>query len=509
MNRKNALAMFVVLMGGIAVGAVLMQHLDSRAPGAGATAGDALVNAVAPAIAVAAPLPLPEGSAIAEVADRVTPSVVSVFSKKEIKVPDYMQFPFGGSPFHRFFGIPPGMEPDLGQPAPGPGGGWFQQGLGSGVIISADGLILTNNHVVAQADEIKVELSDERQLEAEVVGTDPKSDIAVIRVKEKNLPAIAVADSSRVRVGEVVLAIGSPFGLSHSVTMGIISAIGRANVGIIEGGYEDFLQTDAAINPGNSGGALVNMRGELVGINTAIASRSGGYQGIGFAIPSSMAMSVKDSLLKHGRVIRGWLGVAIQNLTPELAENMGVKARHGVLISDVTRESPAQKSGLRRGDIVLKIDGKATNEVSELRNLIAMKGKGATVRLSVLRDNREREIAVELGELVDDQAAVGTAPAEGKQEQGLLSGLTVRNLDPATRRKHDLPAETRGVLVTEVRSRSPAARSGLRPGDIVVEVNRSPTPDVEAFRKAAASADQRVLLLIDRDGNTIFLALSR
>jgi len=513
MQRRSVLVMLFVLTGGIALGAVLMQQYQQRHPAPGLASGDALVNAVTPATAQAAPLPLPESSTIADVAARVTPSVVSIFSKKEIKVPDYMRYPYGSSPFHRFFGVPPGFGPDQeGQtpgPGPGQGGELFQQGLGSGVIVSADGLILTNNHVVEQADEIKVELSDERQFEAEVVGTDPKSDIAVIRVKQKNLPAIAVADSSKVRVGDVVLAVGSPFGLTHSVTMGIISATGRANVGIIEGGYEDFLQTDAAINPGNSGGALINMQGELVGINTAIASRSGGYQGIGFAIPSSMAIGIRDALLKHGRVIRGWLGVAIQNLTPELAENMGVKARQGVLISDVSQGSPAAKAGLKRGDIVLKIDGQATNEVSDLRNLIAMKGKSAQVKLGLLRDNREREIAVELAELIDEQATIGATPAEGKQEQGLLSGLTVRNLDPATRKKNELSPDVNGVLVTEVGPRSPAARSGLRPGDVVLEVNRKPTPDVAAFKQAATGAGQRVLLLVDRGGNTIFLALAR
>ncbi|MFH1808615.1 MAG: DegQ family serine endoprotease [Pseudomonadota bacterium] len=499
MRRNRPWLLVIVLLGGVGVGSLLTQQLQSRHP-AQTPPGDAVVQALAPSVARAAPLPFPDSSSIADVAERVTPSVVSVFSEKELRLPEGMVHPFADPFFRRFFGEPPQGGQDRPMPK--------QQGLGSGVIVSSDGVILTNNHVVEAADTIRVGFSDGSDAEAEVVGTDPKSDLAVIRVKKKGLPSIAVADSAKARVGDVVLAIGNPFGLTHSVTLGIISATGRANMGITD--YENFLQTDAAINPGNSGGALVNLRGELVGINTAIASRSGGYQGIGFAIPSSMAVGIKDSILTNGRVIRGWLGVAIQNLTDELAETMSLKKKAGVLVSDVVKGSPADKAGVARGDVVTQVDGIDTNDASQLRNLIAQKGKNVRTRLSVLRDGKPRSIDVMLGELPDDDGTpVASKPGETQGESGLFEGVTVRNLDGPTRKRANLPPEVKGVLVSEVSRTSPAAEYGLRPGDVIVEINRTPTPDVGSFKKAAAKQGKRVLLLVYRDGSTIFLAIRR
>jgi serine protease Do len=324
-------------------------------------------------------------------------------------------------------------------------------------------------------------------------------------VDEKGLPAIPVADSTKIRIGDLVLAIGNPFGIGQTVTMGIISAVGRANMGITD--YEDFIQTDAAINPGNSGGALVTMDGQLVGINTAIVSRTGGYQGVGFAIPSNMVMQIKDSILRHGKVIRGWLGVAIQDLTADLSQSLGVPARTGVLVSDVTPDSPAAKAGLQRGDVITQVDGTATNDSAHLRNLIAQAGKGKRVRIEVLRGGKEKSFEVALGELPVEGRAGQAAPLA--EDAGLFAGVTVQELDAATRARLRVPPTLRGVLVAGVDTQGPAARMGLRPGDIILEVDRVETPSVEAFRKAARQSEQRALVLVYRDGVTIFLSLSR
>ncbi len=508
MGHRSRLFSLVVLLGGIAIGALLTQQL--RQPSGAASSlppgqPDALVEALVPAQARAQRLGLGQDASIADVAARVTPSVVSVFSEKEVRVPEGMQHPFYSDPFfRRFFGAPQQRRGQGRRPTP------KQHGLGSGVVISADGIILTNNHVVEAADTIRVGFSDGREVVAEVVGSDPKSDVAVLRVKAKNLPALAIADSSASRVGDVVLAVGNPFGLSHSVTMGIISAKGRANMGITD--YEDFIQTDAAINPGNSGGALVNMRGELVGINTAIASRSGGYQGIGFAIPSNMAITIKSSILKHGRMVRGWLGVAIQNVNEDLAEALEIQRHSGVLISDVIEGAPAAQAGLKRGDLIVAVDGTETRDASQLRNVIAGKGRGARTKVKVLREGKPRSFTVTLGELPEEGAPLasgGGGSEELSEEQGLFAGLSVVELDRNTRRQQGIPAEVRGVLVSQLAPGSQAAEYGLRRGDVIVEINRRPTADLKAFRKAAKAKGKRVLLLVYREGSTIFLAIRR
>ena len=302
------------------------------------------------------------GTALSEISEAVKPAIVNISTEKTVKMRNAPFDHFFDDPFfRRFFG-------DRGGPFGGPQE-YKSKSLGSGVFVSKDGYILTNNHVVKDADEIKVLLYDKRELKGKIIGSDPKTDLAIIKIDSNHLPVLKLGDSDNLKVGSLVIAVGNPYGLSHTVTMGIVSAVGRANVGIAD--YEDFIQTDAAINPGNSGGALVNTRGELVGINTAIFSTSGGYQGIGFAIPSNMAKNVMNSLIKHGKVVRGWLGVTIQDLTPELSKHFDIKAEKGVLISDVVEDSPAEKAGLKRGDLIIKYDEREVKDTNNLRNMAA------------------------------------------------------------------------------------------------------------------------------------------
>jgi serine protease Do len=430
---------------------------------------------------------------IADIAERSTPSVVNVASRRVVKE-QAQQDPF----FRHFFG-PFGPEPQERQ----------QRGLGSGVIYSSDGLVLTNNHVIEGADEITVTTADGVDYDAEVAGTDEKSDVAVLRLKGtvKDLVPIAVGDSSKLRVGDVVLAIGNPFGLSQTVTMGIVSAKGRSETGI-DVDYADFIQTDAAINPGNSGGALVNMQGELVGINTAIISRTGGYQGIGFAIPSSMAREIAQSLLEHGKVVRGWLGIGIQDVDPDLANAMGLPNADGVLVSDVEPGSPAQKGGLQRGDVVLTVAGKKTNSSTQLRNLVAATGANKKVDVGILRAGKPQTLSILLGELKTDNPRA--APSVEQHEQ-TLDGLSLEALTPKLRQRLNLPGSVKqGIVVTGVAPGSNAAERGIQPGDLVVEVNRKPVNSVQDFMTAyKQSPGKGALLLLYRDGRTRYLVLSR
>ena len=440
------------------------------------------------------PVILPDGRTIADVAAKVTPSVVNVFSERKIDV-DRRMSPFFSDPFFRFL-----FDRQHG-PAPT---GRREHSLGSGVIVSSDGVIITNNHVVADADEIRVALKDGREFKAKLVGADRESDVAVLRIEEaKDLTAIAVADSSKMRIGDMVLAIGNPFGVGQTVTMGIVSAVGRANMGITD--YEDFIQTDAAINPGNSGGALVNMDGNLVGINTAIVSRTGGYQGIGFAIPSNMAMQVKDAISTHGKVIRGWLGVSIQDLTDELAKEMNVGPRAGVLVADVASTSPAATAGLRRGDIITAVDGVRMEDARHLRTSVALAGAGRTVRVDVLRDGKSRSFEVKLEEVPTQSGRAQAAP----EETGVFAGVVVQELTPDLRRRFDIPSDVHGVVVSDIAHDRSAAELGLRQGDVIVQVNRKDVSTVEDFHKLARESHERALVLVYRDGGALFLTLSR
>ena len=400
----------------------------------------------------------------------------------------------GADPFdfwRRFFGEPFGSPDPRGTP---------RRGLGSGFIIGADGLILTNNHVIEGAEKITVRLNDRKEYSAQVVGRDPRTDIALIRITEKGvkLPAAPLGDSSKLEVGEWVMAMGSPFGLDNSVTAGIVSAKGRS---IGAGAYDDFIQTDASINPGNSGGPLINMRGEVVGINTAIFSRTGGNLGIGFAIPINLAKDIVPQLVKKGKVTRGWLGVSIQRITPELAESLGLKEQRGALVAGVEPGSPAEQAGLRTGDVIIEYDGKKITDSTQLPILVARTEVDKPVKVTALRDKREVPLTVKIGELKDEQV-VAAAPQTGKL------GLTVQNLTPQMAERMGLK-EARGIVITAVEPQSSAAGAGLRPGDIVLEVNRQSISDAGAFKKIvdAAKPDDNLLFLVRRGESNMFLVL--
>ena len=381
-----------------------------------------------------------------------------------------------------------------------------QQGLGSGFIISKDGFILTNNHVVDGADSIKVTLSDNREFNAKVIGTDPQTDVALIKISDpENLPVLPLGDSSNLEPGEWVIAIGNPFGLSQTVTVGVVSATGRSSVGISD--YENFIQTDAAINPGNSGGPLINGRGEAVGINTALFSKTGGYMGIGFAIPINMVKSVEGQLQKQGKVTRGWLGVAIQNVTKELAESFGLKQTGGILVSEVQKDSPASAAGLQQGDVILRLDGVELKNVADLRNRVAMLQPKSTAMLDIMRDGREKKIQVSIGEQPADFSKGGI----GANNVGSLDqyGLTLQELTPELAKKFDYGIHS-GLIISDVAADSPADAAGLKPGQLVEEVNRqrvSSMKDLAAVLKQTKS-DNKVLLRVRAGNYSTYVVLS-
>lgn len=430
------------------------------------------------------------GQAMAEIAEAVKPAIVNISTTRTIKIQGRDQFlddPF----FKRFFGDQFKMPKER-----------KTAGLGSGVIVSSDGYILTNYHVIKDADEIKVLLSDKRDFKGKVVGTDPKTEIAVIKIEATNLPTIKWGDSNRLKVGEIVLAIGNPYGLNQTVTMGIVSAVGRANVGIAE--YEDFIQTDAAINPGNSGGAMVNVKGELVGINTAIFSTSGGYQGIGLAIPSDMAKDVMDSLIAKGKVVRGWLGVSVQSITPELAKQFNLKEEKGALVGDVVEESPAEKAGIQRGDIITAYEGKKIDEPYQLRNMVANTSPSKEVELTIVRENTTKTIKVTISE----QPAEVQKLSKGEYDN-LLRGVTVQNLTPEIYKQLNLPKKLKGVVVSEIDEESPAAMV-LTQGDIIQEINRKKITSTRDYENIVAKIkpEEDILLLVFRNGSSIYITLS-
>jgi len=419
-------------------------------------------------------------AAFESVAEQIKPSVVSISSVKRIH--PRMESGSGpalppDSPFREFFGedfFERFLRPRM------PEHGYEQRGLGTGVIVSRDGYILTNNHVVDEADEVTVTLSDESQFKATVIGTDPKTDLAVLKINASDLVPATLGNSDHVRIGEWVVAMGHPFGLSDTITAGIVSAKGRANVGVAD--YEDFIQTDAAINPGNSGGPLADLAGEVIGINTAIFSRSGGYMGIGFAIPSNMAQAVMHSLIDHGRVIRGWLGVAIQDLNKELAESFGFDGTDGVLVSDVTPDGPAATADMEPGDIIVRFNGKRVTSMTELRAAVAATEPGAEVHVEVFRAGKPRTMTVKIGEL---QAGETLSQAA---KPSLSLGMTVENLTPEAALQLGLE-HAHGVLVTGVEPFGPAAKAGIRVNDVVVAVQNQPVANVPEFRQAMAKHD--------------------
>jgi serine protease Do len=459
-----------------------------------------------PVAAVSSILPAPAAvtsDAIANVAEKRVAAVVNISTSKTVSAPQRRQHPMSQDPlFRHFFGQRGGQR---GMPEPR-----RENSLGSGVIVRKDGIVLTNNHVIADADSIRVTLSDGREFNAKVIGSDPKSDVAVLRMEKppRDLRPIPLGDSKGLRLGEMVVAIGNPFGLGHTVTMGIVSAKGRANVGIVD--YEDFIQTDAAINPGNSGGALIDLHGNLVGINTAIASRSGGYQGIGFAVPSNMARSVMSSLLKHGRVIRGWLGVAIQPVTRDLQKALSLKSARGVLVSDVVQDSPAARGGLRRGDVILRLQGEELRDPAHLRNRVAAAGAGGKVRVMLLRNGKKKQIRIRLGELDGEQPGRALEVAPEHAGSGNLAGLTVENLNAQNRKRFDISSRQKsGLVVSSVVQGSKAARAGLRRGDVLLELNQKPLRSISAFKQLYKRSGKQTLLLVQRARRTLYIVLNK
>src|SRR5262245_46186692 len=453
--------------------------------------------------ASAAPAPvgataLPGAAAsYAGVVDQVTPAVVTIRMERRAKnVSQEQDIP---EEFRQFFGDQFGSG-RRGQQQPERREG----GLGSGVVVRPDGYILTNNHVVERADQLSVDMSDGRTFKAKVVGTDPATDLAVVKIEGTKLPTLPLGDSEALRVGDVVLAVGNPLGVGQTVTMGIVSAKGRATGG--GDSYEDFIQTDAPINQGNSGGALVNTRGELVGINSQILSPSGGNIGIGFAIPANMAKNVMTQLIDHGQVHRGMIGVTIQPVTSDIASSLGLSQASGALVNSVQPGSPADKAGIRRGDVITSVNGAAVKDSNELRNNVAQMAPGSTAKMSVVRDGKEQTFDVTLAE----REATGSEGEEGKGGSG-GSGAFGMGVEPLTRDRAQelgIPMAS-GVLVSEVQPGGRAADAGLRPGDVIIEVDRKAVNTPDALRAALQNGTKPALLLVHRGQATIYLTIDR
>lgn len=410
------------------------------------------------------------------------------------------QYPFGGDDFFRQFQIPVPRQNQRPQ---------IERGLGSGVIVSAEGTILTNHHVIDGADKIRVDMKDGRTFDAQVVGSDPPSDLAVLKIDAQNLPFLNPGNSDNVRVGDIILAIGNPLGIGQTVTAGIISAKGR-QTGLSDGSFEDFLQIDAPINRGNSGGALVNINGELIGINSQILSTSGGNIGIGFAIPSNMAKSVLDQLVQNGKVHRGQLGVVIQNISEEMAQGLGLNNTEGILVTSVKPGSAADKAGIKRGDIITAVNGEKLEESNILRNKIAGTTPGTEVTLSIVREGQEQQIKAVLDEF-ESQGVKPDAPSQGNNnqpestQQGKL-GLSLQTVTPDIARRLNLPADTKGVVVTEVDPNGATASRGITRGDVILEINRKPVETVEDVESVLANNSGRPLVLVvSREGQTFYV----
>jgi len=455
--------------------------------------------AIIPSSEVASSLQSPsqEKRGFAQIAKAVRPAVVNITVVRVVTSsanPGPFEPPrgFGG---HQYFGspVPPPQRPDQ-----------RQTGIGSGVIVSPDGYVLTNNHVVEGAKTVTVTLIDKRRFAGTVLGTDPQTDLAVIKIKGDHFPFLTWGNSSKLQVGEYVLAIGNPFGLTSTVTQGIVSAIGRGGMGITQ--YGDFIQTDAAINPGNSGGALVNAQGKLIGINTAIFSRTGGYQGIGFAVPEEMAKSVYASLVEKGKVVRGYLGIGIQELTPDLAKMFGVKQAGGALVTDVKPHSPAAMAGLKRGDAIIKYQQAVIHQPRDLQKAVFRTPVDTSVSITVIRDGRTRVLQTSIQEHSDPVRLAHRQ--EGVPLKG-LAGVTMAPLDPLNTRQLGMREPTQGVVVITVQPGSPADEAGLSRGDVIREVNKKTIRSIDEYVRATASLkhDQRTLLFIIRAGMSLYVSV--
>ena len=441
--------------------------------------------------------PLPQDvkarTSFAPIVRKVAPSVVNVYSTRTARAPS--QIPFFNDPmFRRFFGDEGEMPGGTPRMRP-------QQGLGSGVIVSEDGYIITNNHVIEDASNIRVVLVGGEEYPATIVGTDPATDIAVLRVDRTGLPAITLADSTMLDVGDTVLAVGNPFGVGQTVTVGIISGLGRAGFGIVD--YEDFIQTDASINPGNSGGALTDVLGRLVGVNTAILSRTGGNQGVGFAVPVNQVRNVMEQIIQYGGVTRGYLGVYIQPLTQELARAFDIEQTKGALVSSVTPRSPAAEAGLQEGDVITEFNDNPVTDSRQLRLMVSQTPPNTRANLSYLRNGREHEATVMLGELPTEQLTAQGRSAPGTRSGGgaFLQGLQVAEIDAQARRQYNLANDVTGLVITEVEPGSVAEREGLQPGDVIEEVNRQNVRTLrDATRNLRDSTQEGSVLLRVRSG---------
>jgi serine protease Do len=440
---------------------------------------------------------------ISPIVEKVAPSVVTVFTTQTVSRTQ-APFPFSDDALRQFFG---GQLPQR-------QGKQTLQGLGSGVIVSPDGYILTANHVVSCADEIMVGLGTElRKYQAKKVGTDPGTDVALLKIEEKNLPAITFADSEKARAGDIVLAIGNPFGLRQTVTMGIISAVGRGGVGIVD--YENFIQTDAAINMGNSGGALVDIKGQLLGINTAIFSRTGGNQGVGFAIPANLARDVMQSLREKGRVVRGYIGAAVQPLTPELAEAMKLKGEPtGALVGEVTPNSPSQRAGIKTGDVITAVNGKKINDARELRLMIGSMAPGTKAQIQVNREGQTKIFDIQLVEMpagTTEEGGPEASPEESAQPEKttVFGGVAVADVTDDIRTALNLPKDIHGAVIAEVDADSPAGKAGLREGDVIQEVNKQRVKNAKDLVGVSKQLkpNEKILIRVYSQGRSGYVAL--